>query len=443
MLATFFHVQAFGQIREITKPNVLIILTDDQGYHDASYQGAIDLETPNIDALVSSGTRFDNFYANSPVCSPSRASLLSGRYPEMVGVPGVIRDDPVTNFGYMDPNVRLLPELLKESGYHTALIGKWHLGLESPNLPNDRGFDYFQGFISDMMDDYWTHERNGTNFMRKNEQVIDPKGHATDLFTDWAVNYIGGRAKKKEPFFLYLAYNAPHSPIQPPKEWLDRVRQKHPGLSERRANLVALIEHLDNGIGEVIQALKESGQYENTLVVFCSDNGGSLRHGANNGSWRGGKTDTYEGGVRVPAAFSWPAVIKQNSWCQEKAIIMDIFPTVCQVAGINIEHKIDGVGLYPLLTGMSDHLPDRPLFFIQREGNLTHGGETVSAVIEGDWKLVKNESFQPFELFNLYQDPQETEDRRNENLEVYERMFRLMTRQVQRGGSVPWQKPEK
>src|SRR5690606_13422882 len=154
----------------------------------------------------------------------------------------------------------LLPEVLKNQGYHTALIGKWHLGLELPNTPNERGFDYFHGWLGDMMDDYVLKRRHDSNYMRKNHQIIDPPGHATDLFTEWSVNYIKERAKEKQPFFLYLAYNAPHFPVQPPEEWLKKVQARKPNITEKRAKLVAFIEHLDDGIGQVINALKASGQ---------------------------------------------------------------------------------------------------------------------------------------------------------------------------------------
>ena len=242
------------------KPNILMIMVDDLGYGDLSSYGATDLRTPEIDGLIADGMRFDNFYANCPVCSPTRASLLTGRYPDLVGVPGVIRTHLRNNWGWLSSHAVLLPELLKLAGYHTAIVGKWHLGLESPNTPNDRGFDHFAGYLGDMMDDYYKHRRHGINYMRLNGQEIDPPGHATDLFTDWAIDYIGERSKSKQPFFLYLAYNAPHTPIQPPANWLERVKTRQPAMTDKRAKLVALIEHMDDGIGRVLAALRLGGQ---------------------------------------------------------------------------------------------------------------------------------------------------------------------------------------
>jgi arylsulfatase A-like enzyme len=206
-----------------TPPNIVVILADDLGYGDLSGFGAKDLQTPNVDSLIASGVRFNNFYSNSPVCSPTRAALLTGSYPDLAGVPGVIRTHPIDNWGYLSANKPLLPRPLKSRGYHTGLVGKWHLGLESPNTPNERGFDLFHGFLGDMMDDYYTHRRHGINYMRHNAEVIDPPGHATDLFTDWAIHYLDERKRDKRQFFLYLAYNAPHVPTQPPADWLARV----------------------------------------------------------------------------------------------------------------------------------------------------------------------------------------------------------------------------
>ncbi|MDR8390387.1 sulfatase-like hydrolase/transferase [Aliifodinibius sp. S!AR15-10] len=191
------------------RPNILLILTDEQGYHDVSYYGTKDIRTPNIDQLVSSGMRFDNFYANSSVCSPTRAALLSGRYQDFVGVPGVIRTNPDNSWGYLHPEVTLMPSVLQQNGYHTALVGKWHLGLESPNIPNERGFDHFHGWLGDMMDDYWSHRRHGINYMRLNKKKIDPEGHATDLFTDWSIDYINDRANKEAPPSFYTWHIMP------------------------------------------------------------------------------------------------------------------------------------------------------------------------------------------------------------------------------------------
>ncbi|MGA1236819.1 MAG: sulfatase-like hydrolase/transferase, partial [Limisphaerales bacterium] len=278
-------------------PNILVILTDDQGRGDYSAFGTRDIQTPGIDRIFNEGMDLKNFRANSPVCSPTRAALMTGRYPDRVGVPGVIRTHPEDSWGYLASQATLLPQLLREQGYHTALVGKWHLGLSPENSPNSRGFDHFHGFLGDMMDDYWNHRRHDINYMRLNRDEIDPQGHATDLFTRWAVDYLLERKSQTQPWFLYLAYNAPHTPIQPPDAWLEKVRQREPQMTLQRAKLVALIEHMDAGIAKVLQTLDDTGMTRNTLVFFTSDNGGVHGLGANNGPWRSGKQHVYEGGL--------------------------------------------------------------------------------------------------------------------------------------------------
>jgi arylsulfatase A-like enzyme len=422
------------------KPNVLVILVDDLGYGDLSSYGATDLKSPNIDSLVRAGMRFNNSYANCPVCSPTRAALLSGRFPDLVGVPGVIRTHVTNNWGYLSPQAVLLPQILKRAGYHTAIVGKWHLGLASPNKPNERGFDHFHGFLGDMMDDYYNHRRHGFNYMRLNDAEIDPEGHATDLFAQWAIDYLRERAKNKEqPFFLYLAYNAPHTPIQPPEEWIKRVKQREAGISDKRAKLVALIEHLDAGIGKVIDALKETGLSDNTLVVFTSDNGGQLGVGASNGPLRAGKGDMYEGGIREPMCAMWPGRIKPGSRSDRVAMTMDIFPTVCEAAGLATEHEIDGVSFLPTLLGRKEPGDERLLFWVRREGGKRYGGRAYYAARQGDHKLLQNSPFEPLELYNLKDDPKE-EHPLDERHPMYRKLFVALQNHVCKSGAIPWQK---
>lgn len=426
---------------DVSKPNVVILLTDDQGRADYSACGTSDLRTPNIDRIFREGMTFENFFANSCVCSPTRAALLTGCFPHRVGVPGVIRDEPQNSWGWLAPQTKLLPQLLKPAGYHSAIIGKWHLGLESPNTPTERGFDFFHGFLGDMMDDYETHRRHGHNFMRQDLEVIDPKGHATDLFSDWACDYLVDRAKTSEPFLLYLAYNAPHDPIQPPMAWLQKVQQREPGLSEKRAKLVALIEHLDSGIGKVLDTLDRTGLAKNTLVLFSSDNGGLLATGANNGAWRSGKTHMYEGGLRVPGAARWPGTIKPGSRTDRMAMTMDIFATVCAAAGVSPPTDIDGVSFLSTLRGEGEPAQSRDLYFVWREGGIQHGGKTVDALRRGPWKLLQDSPFAPLELYNLQADPAETSDLAAKERKIFNELSAAMRREIQRGGNIAWQPP--
>ncbi len=431
-----------AQNADAEPPNVLMILVDDLGYGDLSSYGATDLRSPHIDELVSRGMRFDNFYANCPVCSPSRASLLTGRYPELVGVPGVIRTHRENSWGYLDPTAVMLPSVLKGAGYETTIIGKWHLGLESPNRPNERGFDHFRGFLGDMMDDYYDHRRHQINYMRHNQNEIDPPGHATDLFTQWAIEFIEQRDATSKPYFMYLAYNAPHTPIQPPQDWLDKVKSREKNISDQRAKLVALIEHLDHGIGQVIKSVQASAKADNTLVIFSSDNGGQLNVGANNGHTRDGKQSMYEGGLRVPTCVVWPGKIPAASRCDTNGITMDLFPTICEAAGAEVDHQIDGVSLLPILLGQTDSLPDRDLYFHRREGGNRYGGLSINAMRRGPWKLLQNSPFAPLELYNVENDPLETKDMANKAPKIFNQCSSALRSQVQRGGAVPWQRIE-
>ena len=422
-------------------PNILIILADDLGRGDYSAFGTSDIRTPNIDRLYREGMGFENFYANSCVCSPSRAALLSGCYPDRVGVPGVIRDIPEDSWGYLWPRSVLLPVYLHKANYHCAIVGKWHLGLEPPNTPNDRGFDYFHGFLDDMMDDYFTHLRNGKNFLRENRDMIDPKGHATDLFTDWACDYLHQQAKAGGNFFLYLAYNAPHDPLQPRPDWLEKVKQREPTMNPKRQKLVALIEHMDDGIGRVLDTLDKTGLASNTLVFFNSDNGGVLANGANNGPWRGGKQQMYEGGIRVPFAARWPGTIKSASQNSHIALTMDIFATACEAAGVKPPAGIDGVSFLPTLLGKQQTDPRYDLYWVRREGGARYGGKTIEALRRGNWKLVQDSPFAPLELFDLAADPKEANDVASKEKKVFNDLSAALRLHTQEGGQVPWQRP--
>ncbi|TVQ01606.1 MAG: N-acetylgalactosamine 6-sulfate sulfatase [Balneolaceae bacterium] len=427
-----------------SRPNLLIILTDDQGYHDVSYYGTEDIRTPHIDSIIESGMRLDNFYTNSPVCSPTRAATMTGQYQDYVGVPGLIRTRQEDNWGFLDPEAALLPEVLKEHGYHTGLIGKWNLGLESPNTPNERGFDHFHGWLDDMVEDFWEHRRHGINYMRLNDQVLDTQGHhASDLFTDWSIDYIHERAQHDQPFFLFLSHLAPHFPVQPPEDWLQTVKEREPGISDTRANLVAFIEHMDDGIGQVIDALKETGAYENTVILFTSDNGGRLADEANNGPYRDGKQSLYEGGLRVPTGVSWPEKMEAGTDSDRILLTMDIFPTFLEAAGISYDGPLNGISFLPTLLGEDQgKYREEPLFFTRREGGMRYGGLTIQAVRLGDWKMLQNTPFEPRELYNLETDPYEENNVAEDYPEKMQELNALMMKHLQKAGAVPWQRPE-
>lgn len=436
----FLTYTLIGQDRHI-KPNILFIITDDQGYYDVSYYGTNDIKTPNIDLIRKSGIRFDNFYANSPVCSPTRASIMSGLYPDISGVPGVIRTNPNNSWGYLREDIKILPVELNKLNYYTALIGKWHLGIESPNTPNERGFNFFHGWLGDMMDDYWEHLRHGINYMRLNEKIINEEGHATDLFTDWAIDFIESQKKLDNPFFLYLSYNAPHFPVQPPTKYLKRVLDRDSDIDPKRAKLVAFIEHTDDGIGKVIKALKDSNQYNDTLIIFTSDNGGHIPSLANNGPFRDGKQSVYEGGLKVPTVISWPSRIEKNKISNKVLMSVDFFPTILEIAGQKKSYDIDGQSFSSeLFRPNENNLNNREMFFTRREGGLNYGGKTINAFRKGSWKLLQNSPYKPYELYNLESDPMEKNNLVDKEPEIFIKLNKLLMRQIQTGGKIPWQK---
>ncbi|NQV26060.1 MAG: sulfatase-like hydrolase/transferase, partial [Rhodopirellula sp.] len=334
---------------------------------------------------------------------------------------------------------------LKPAGYHTAIVGKWHLGLESPNTPMDRGFDHLHGFLGDMMDDYYNHRRHGINYMFHDRTEIDPKGHATDLFTEWAIDYVTSR-QANQPYFLYLAYNAPHTPIQPPPEWIEKVKAREASITDQRAKLVALIEHMDDGIGQVLSTIEQQTKAGGrpTIVLFSSDNGGQIEVGANNGPLRDGKQSVYEGGLRVPAcaAAYGSDLIKSGSATEFQAMTMDLFPTICELAGAKINHPIEGRSILPALRGQKQEPLRDQWFFTRREGGIRYQGKTIDAVIRGPWKLLQNSPYAPFELYNLADDPQETTELSKKNRGMYNELSAALRKQIQREGAVPWQKPE-
>ena len=242
-------------------------------------------------------------------------------------------------------------------------------------------------------------------------------------------------------FFLYLAYNAPHFPIEPPEDWLTKVKTRLPQLDEKRARNVAFVEHLDHCVGRVLDSLKDAGLADNTVVVFTADNGGSLPHSQSNGPWRGGKQDHYDGGLRVPFMLRWPAEIKPGGRSDYAGLVFDLFPTFVELAGGPLADDLDAVSLTPILRGRTITSP-RELYFVRREGGPKYGGKSYEAIIRGPWKLMQNDPFSPLELYNLADDQRETTNLAATNRKITNELSAAMRRHIQRGGEVPWQLPK-
>ena len=266
------------------------------------------------------------------------------------------------------------------------------------------------------------------------------------VITQETVAFIDKNANQQHPFFIYFPLNAPHTPIQPPKDWFEKVKAREPGISDQRAKLVALIEHMDEGIGQVLKTIE--GEIEHggrpTLVIFSSDNGGQLNVGANNGPLRDGKQSVYEGGLKVPTCVAWLGSnrIQPNSETSFQAMSMDLFPTICDFAGAKIPHQIDGKSIRPVLLGSRQEQLRKTMFFSRREGGARYQGKTIEAVRRDNWKLLQNSPFAPLELYNLAEDPLEENNLAQKNRKVFNDLSAELRKQLQRYGAVPWQKPE-
>ncbi len=401
------------------RPNFVVFLTDDQGYGDLSCMGATDFRTPHLDRLAASGVRFTNWYSNSPVCSPSRASLLTGRYPGNAGVRAILAGHRTASG--LPPQVPTLATALHGLGYRTALFGKWHLGLAEGSRPQDHGFEEWFGFLAGCVD-YYSHifywgMSGGVNplhdLWEDGREVWHDGRYLTEMITERAVEYIRRVAKSGRPFFLYLPYNAPHYPMHAPPKYLDRFAE----LPWGRRVMAAMISAVDDGVGEVMAELERQGILENTCISFTSDNGPSREsrnwldgnvdpyYGGSAGGLKGHKFSLFEGGIRVPGIISWPAGIPGGRVLDDPVASMDLFPTLLRAAGGDPSaYELDGADLSAALT-RGEGLPERDLLW---EMN------AQTALRRGRYKLVLNGQLlegdppvQPVFLSDLESDPGE------------------------------------
>ena len=405
------------------RPNIVVILTDDQGYADISFNPhhPEEVSTPNMDKLAREGVFFSQAYTSGHVCSPTRAGLMLGRYQQRVGV--YTAGDGGRGF---DPKLPIFPGFLPRQ-YTSMAIGKWHLGLDNdyPKLKwhaLSRGFDECYKFMGRGGHDYFKLQGvNNTDYapIYRDKTRLKPeeyRGYLTTRLTEEAVDFID--RQKDNPFFLYLAYNAVHAPAQAPQEDIERYRKKFPNLTEKRTILMAMLYHLDLGVGSVVDKLKDEGLWENTLLFFLTDNGGARAMEADNGILRGFKGSLYEGGVRTPWVVSWPARFKGGRTLHTPVISLDILPTVLDAIGIKAPEKtpFDGKSLLPLLDGQSSEHHSE-LYFNSGEPK----GEW--AVRQGDWKA--HGFKKTFKLYNLADDPSEKKDLASKNPAKAKELFQL------------------
>lgn len=426
------------------KPNFIVIMTDDQGYGDLSCMGNTDFVTPNIDALAENGARFTDWYSGSPVCSPSRACLMTGRYPGNAGVRAILAGH--RRASGLTSKVPTLASALKREGYQTNLVGKWHLGLAPECRPNQNGYDYFYGFMAGCVD-YYSHifywgmadgHTNPCHDLWENEnEIYDNGNYFTEMVTKKAVERIRECNKKDEPFYLFVGYNAPHYPMHAPKKYMDRFQH----LPWDRQVMAAMLSAVDDGVGEIIDELKRCEIYEDTCIFFQSDNGPSREsrnwmdgredpyYGGLPGGLKGHKFSLFEGGIRVSGIFSWPNRIPAGQVIHEPCGAMDVFPTMLKAAGGKPEeYELDGKDIMEVMM-KGAHSPHDAIYWEM---------DNQTAIRKGNYKLVLNGVLvegEPVQdtvfLSDLSKDPSESNN--------LAKIFPELTRELQRM-ALEWRK---
>jgi arylsulfatase A-like enzyme len=358
------------------KPNIIVILADDMGYADVGVHGCKDIPTPNIDRLGKGGVRFTDAYANGSFCTPTRAALMSCRYQHRYGIEDL--------GGPLPAQAHTLPQRLKATGYVTGMVGKWHLGLTEGFTPVDRGFDEFFGFVGGghqyIIQPGGKGEYNAP--ILHNREPVSEQRYLTDAFGEEAAAFVERQRESKKPFFLYLAFNAVHTPLQA----IEKYRARFPGITDpKRQTYAAMLSAMDDAIGLVLTKLEQTGKLNQTLIVFTNDNGGPTTRNAVNGSintpLRGSKCETFEGGIRVPMLMQWPGVIAPGTTYSKPAISFDISATALVAAGAD-PSAIDGVDLLPFVKGDKSGAPHDILFWRSRTMSNNYGAR------QGDWKYV-------------------------------------------------------
>jgi arylsulfatase A-like enzyme len=411
---------AAAQSQSPNRPNVVLIITDDVGYGDIGSYGAPDIKTPNIDSLARAGTRLTDYYA-APTCTPTRAALITGRYQQRVrlevplGSPGPAGDQGLR------PTGRSLPQLLKNNGYATALVGKWHLGYKPEFSPIAHGFDYFFGFKSGYIDYYQHTGGDGNHDLYENDEPVHVDGYMTDLITERSVRFIEQSGTR--PFFLEVAYNAAHWPFQVPDrpsvaDRNARFVQPQDDPTSTRQDYVAMLERADQGVGRILSALERRGLAGNTLVIFTNDNGGEWL--SRNAPLFHRKGTIWEGGIRVPAILRWPGQIPAGKTSAQVGIVMDLTATILAVTGSPVppDARLEGINLLPLLQEGRSRV-ERTLLF-----RVTGPARRQRAVRQGDWKLLMDGG-NPM-LFNLARDIGERDDLASQRADVVRGLFPLI-----------------
>ena len=410
------------------RPNVVLIMTDDAGYADTGSYGAPDIRTPNIDSLARDGVKLTDFYANAMSCTPTRAGLIAGRYQQRYGIEFVL---PAPNLpgadGGLPPLTHSLPMLLKKNGYATALVGKWHLGYSPEFSPGAHGFDHFFGYKSPAID-YYTHfttrPSEGAQFVSaqpdlwEDDALIEQDGYMTDLITRRTVEFINRNATR--PFFIDVAFNAPHSPTQRP----DNPDRTPTQGTATRADYAAVMERVDRGVGEILQTLRSRGLEQNTIVIFTNDNGGvGLSHSA---PLFHRKFSAWEGGIRVPALLRWPGRIPAGTVSAQVGITMDLTASILAATASPVpsDARLEGINLFPILQRTAPEV-ERTLFW--RTAGPSPVNMNQKAIRNGDWKLLIDGAVTRHFLFNVKADPGERLDWFARRQDIVKRLQQRLT----------------
>jgi len=422
LLLSIFCFSVAQAQKKNPKPNIIYLMADDLGYADLSCYGRKDYKTPNLDKLASEGIRFNNAYATAPVCTPTRVAFMTGRYPARltVGLYEPIAEGPNDSLVGLSPSVPSIAQLMRKAGYETLLVGKWHLGYQPEFSPTANGFDYFFGFHAGATD-YISHKSpGGTDDLYENDRPIHKDGYMTDLLSEKAAELI--RSEHTKPFFLAVTFNAPHWP------WQVRGDQPYPDTFPRQPGTPAwrqggsketyakMMEALDDAVGNILNALEEAGLAKETVVIFTSDNGGERY--SDNGIYKGGKLNLWEGGVREPAFIRWPEKIKAGSSTDQVVSTMDWTASILALGGAEADpaFPLDGMNIMPVVLGQKKPV-ERTLYW--RLFQRTQG----KAMREGKWKYLKDEKGNEH-LFDLQADPSENNDLKEKEKNLFERMKR-------------------
>jgi len=405
------------------QPNIVILLADDLGFADLGFRGS-DIETPNIDSLAADGLTLNRFYT-MPICTPTRSALMMARDPMKLGS-AYAGFQPWQNGG-VSPDEHFMPESFKAAGYQTAMIGKWHLGHTiEPLVPNSRGFDHFFGHLNTQIDYFDYTVAGGYDLQENGVSVRRDDQYMTDVHGAEAVRYLEELRDPEKPFFLYVPFLAPHSPMQAPEALEDKYRKRLNRPFPKRT-YAAMVDSLDQAVGRVLDTLDAQGLRENTLVFFFSDNGGLKAFGADNSPYRGGKLETFEGGIRVNAIMRWPGRIPAGASTQDVVSVLDVFPTFAEAAGVKMgaEKKLDGQTRWSALMNEGEDPRNGDLYFAS---NSPIFDKYHLSVLEKQWKLVQiidhksaSTEVENF-LFDINVDPEEKKNLTKANPQIVERM---------------------